>query len=87
MANINSAQAKYERNTQGKGGFWKAQVSNAGGRYCQGMSDFLQVNAGALCSKYQAGISAASASSYDQGVAGAGPRWRAGLLRAAGANA
>jgi hypothetical protein len=83
MASLASAQAKWERKTAGAGSHWESATKASAGNYCKGMSDFLGMNAGRLCSNYNAGISAASASDYNAGVQGKGAKWAEGLRRAA----
>lgn len=81
MATISSAQAKWERNTQGKGGKWKAAVEH--GDYCGGMASFLGVRPNRMCADYAAGVGAVSASAFDASIAGKGSKWAEGLRRAA----
>jgi hypothetical protein len=83
MANLASAQAKWERKTSQAASHWEAATKAATGEYCKAMSEFLGVNAGRLCQNYNAGIAATTAASYSQGVAGKGSKWAEGLRRAA----
>lgn len=78
--NAQAAAQKYDRNTQGKGGYWKSRTTQEAGHYCEAMGEFLNIGAGACASSgpgrdYAAGIQAATPGSYDQGVANKGTKW------------
>lgn len=76
MATLASAQAKWERKTQGAGGRWKNGVQGAGGRYAEGVSKFLggPPSAGVV-SRYSAGVDSVSASDFESSISGKGSKW------------
>lgn len=84
MSTINLAQQKWERKMSSTApANWKRGVSGAGGRYAQGMGQFLGGSiASTRVQAYEAGVNAVSAADFAQAVAGKGSKWADGLRRA-----
>lgn len=87
MSNIKNARSKYDRKTQGKGGYWMSRTTAAEGKQCAKLAEFLEMSPAQVCSSapaanYRAGVQAAGAESYNRGVAGKGAAWEQGLVAA-----
>jgi hypothetical protein len=72
--------AKYDRNTQGKGDYWKQRTMASAGNYCKGIAEALGISEAQCASSgpgrdYQAGINAATGADYNAGVNGKGQKW------------
>jgi len=82
MAQADYAAQKYDRNTQGKGSYWKARTTSQIPAYCEGIADFLGISASQCQSSgpgrdFSAGVQATPPAAYDQGVQGKGQKWLA----------
>ena len=78
-ANIQQAQANWERKTAQVGDRWKRAVSTAGpARYCEGLAKF-GINPGACQqgpgARWAAGVQQVSAQDFQAAIAGKGARW------------
>ncbi len=76
MANINTAEQKWERKMQTAGSKWANAASGKGNAMCQGVSEFIgQPAAGCNAAGYDAGVQAVGAAGFQQAVAGKGSKW------------
>lgn len=78
-ANIQQAQAKWERKTAQVGALWKEAVTEAGpARYCEGLAKF-GINVSACQqgpgARWAAGLNTVSAQDFQAAIAGKGARW------------
>jgi len=73
---IAEAQAKWERNTSGKGGKWKANASAGSANYAAGIRRFLGTEpSAAVVARQRAGIDATTAADFEAAIQGKGQKW------------
>ncbi len=84
-----TAQEKYARNTATKAAKWYQRTTQAGASaYCQGIAQKLGINVAGCMSgpgaNFQAGVQAAGAQSYAQGVEAKAGKWAQNFAQAMG---
>jgi len=73
---IAEAQAKWERNTSGKGGKWKANATAGSSNYAAGVAKFLGAQpSSAVVERQRAGVAAVSPEAFNASIAGKGQKW------------
>lgn len=83
MATIATATAKYARKMASAGQKWAADTAGAGGRMCQGVSEFIGQPAGNCnAAGYDAGVQAVGAAGFQQAVQGKENKWANNYIRA-----